>query len=164
MSERPSESETPPHPDVDTIRKLVKLMSRYDLSAIDLIDSNKSIRLRRRGADVQPVAATAIEPAAAPRAVTAAKSPAAVEPPVAEAESFVIRSPMVGTFYISSSPEAAPYVSVGSVIRTESTVCVIEAMKVFTEIPAGTSGTIAAVLVKNGQAVEFDQPLFRVSP
>jgi acetyl-CoA carboxylase biotin carboxyl carrier protein len=164
MSERPSESETPPHPDVDTIRKLVKLMSRYDLSAIDLIDSNKSIRLRRRGADVQPVAPVASEPAAAPRAVPAAKIPAQVEPPVAEAESFVIRSPMVGTFYSSSSPEAAPYVSVGSVVRPDTTVCVIEAMKVFTEIPAGTSGTIAAVLVKNGQAVEFDQPLFRVSP
>lgn len=164
MSERPSESETPPHPDVDTIRRLVKLMSRYDLSAIDLIDSNKSIRLRRRGADLQPVAVATSEPPIAPRAVPAAKIPAAVEPAVAETESFVIRSPMVGTFYSSSSPEAAPYVSVGSVVRTESTVCVIEAMKVFTEIPAGTSGTIAAVLVKNGQAVEFDQPLFRVSP
>ena len=70
---------------------------------------------------------------------------------------------MVGTFYTSSSPDAPAFVSVGSNIRKESTVCIIEAMKVFTEIPAGISGTIAEVMVKNGQAVEFGQPLFRLS-
>ena len=71
---------------------------------------------------------------------------------------------MVGTFYAASGPDAPPFVSVGSVVRPDTTVCVIEAMKVFTEIPAGLSGTITEVLVKNGQPVEFGQPMFRVNP
>jgi acetyl-CoA carboxylase biotin carboxyl carrier protein len=69
---------------------------------------------------------------------------------------------MVGTFYASSAPDAPPFVTAGSVVRADSTVCVIEAMKVFTDIPAGMAGTITEVLVKNGQPVEFDQPMFRV--
>ena len=76
----------------------------------------------------------------------------------------VIRSPMVGTYYASSAPDAPPFVSIGSAIQPDTTVCIIEAMKVFTDIPAGVSGTISEILVKNGQPVEFDQPLFRVIP
>ena len=79
-------------------------------------------------------------------------------------KTIVIESPMVGTYYSSSAPDAPPFVSVGSVVHPETTVCIIEAMKVFTDIPAGVSGTIAEILVKNGQAVEFGQPLFRVIP
>ena len=71
---------------------------------------------------------------------------------------------MVGTYYASSAPDAPPFVSVGSVVRPDTTVCIIEAMKVFTDIPAGVSGTITEILVKNGQSVEFGQPLFRVDP
>jgi acetyl-CoA carboxylase biotin carboxyl carrier protein len=71
---------------------------------------------------------------------------------------------MVGTYYASSSPEAPAFVSVGSTVRPDSTVCIIEAMKVFTEIPAGVSGAITDILVKSGQSVEFGQPLFRVNP
>jgi acetyl-CoA carboxylase biotin carboxyl carrier protein len=71
---------------------------------------------------------------------------------------------MVGTFYTSSSPDSPTLVNVGSTIRKESTVCIIEAMKVFTEIPAGMAGTITEVVVKNGQAVEYGQPLFRITP
>jgi acetyl-CoA carboxylase biotin carboxyl carrier protein len=71
---------------------------------------------------------------------------------------------MVGTFYSSSTPNAPPFVSVGSVVRPDTTVCIIEAMKVFTDIPAGLSGTISEVLVKNGQPVEYGQALYRVNP
>ena len=71
---------------------------------------------------------------------------------------------MVGTYYSSSAPDAPTFVSVGSVVQPSTIVCIIEAMKVFTDIPAGVSGTIAEILVKNGQAVEFGQPLFRVIP
>ena len=71
---------------------------------------------------------------------------------------------MVGTFYESPAPDANPYVTVGSTVRPDTTVCLIEAMKVFTEINSGVTGTIVEVLAKNGQAVEFDQPLFRVEP
>ena len=87
-------------------------------------------------------------------------------PPVgapAAAKGVVIESPMVGTYYASSGPDAPPFVSVGTAIRPDTTVCVIEAMKVFTDIPAGVSGTITEVLVKSGQSVEFGQALFRVS-
>ena len=79
-------------------------------------------------------------------------------------KTIVIESPMVGTYFSSSAPDVPPFVSVGSVVHAETIVCIIEAMKVFTDIPAGVSGTIAAILVKNGQAVEFGQPLFRLIP
>jgi acetyl-CoA carboxylase biotin carboxyl carrier protein len=71
---------------------------------------------------------------------------------------------MVGTYYASSAPDAPPFVTAGAAVRPDTTVCVIEAMKVFTDIPAGVSGTVTEILVKNGQSVEFGQPLFRVQP
>jgi len=71
---------------------------------------------------------------------------------------------MVGTYYASSAPDVPPYVTIGTAVQPDSTVCIIEAMKVFTDIPAGVAGSIAEILVKNGQAVEFDQPMFRVIP
>jgi acetyl-CoA carboxylase biotin carboxyl carrier protein len=151
---------------VRSIRHLVRLMKRYDLTAIDFIEGPTQIRLRRRG----PEAAVAYQPAPvtyAPPTLqappTASSAPAVPAAPAAPA-GIVIESPMVGTFYSSSSPDAPPFVNVGSAVRPDTTVCIIEAMKVFTDIPAGVSGTIAEVLVKNGQAVEFGQPLFRVIP
>lgn len=159
--------ENPTEPfDVRTIHQLVRMMKRYDLTAIDLLEGEKKIRLRRRGPELatpHPAtsqAATAYVPA--PQPVPMATAPAAAAP--APSTDLVIESPMVGTYYASSSPDALPYVSVGTVVRADSTVCVIEAMKVFTDIPAGVSGTITEVLVKNGQPVEFGQPLFRVRP
>lgn len=162
MAEHPPE--TPESPDVRTIRQLVRLMNRFDLTAIDLVNEQTKIRLRRGS---QPVA-TASVPTPAPIAPaytpTAPSPPAPNTPPAPTAdEAIYIRSPMVGTFYASPAPDAPAFVSVGSTVRAESTVCVIEAMKVFTDINAGLSGTIAEILVKNGQAVEFDQPLFRVT-
>ena len=147
--------------EVRTIHKLVRLMHQYDLTAVDLIDGGRTIRLRRGRAET----ASALGKPAATN--VAAPGPPAIEPePKAgpEAERPVIESPMVGTYYASNSPEAPPFVNVGTAVRPETIVCVIEAMKVFTEIPARVSGTIAEVLVKNGQPVEFGQPLFRVSP
>lgn len=146
-------------PDVRTIRQLVRLMQRYDLTAIDLGEGPGTIRLRRRGAAPLVGPAPASAPVLMPAAPTAS-SPA----PSKAAAGLAIDSPMVGTFYSASAPDAPPFVSVGSSIRADTTVCVIEAMKVFTDIPAGIAGTITEVLVKNGQAVEFGQPLFRVDP
>jgi acetyl-CoA carboxylase biotin carboxyl carrier protein len=164
MPDRPSDpSETP---DVRTIRHLVRLMQRYDLTAIDLGEGPSRIRLRRRGAEAAPAPAAPAPAAVPPPPGPVVGVPAPPAPAPAAAEPLagaLIRSPMVGTFYASSSPEAPPFVTVGSAVRPETTVCIIEAMKVFTDIPAGVGGTIAEVLVKNGQPVEFDQPLFRVS-
>jgi acetyl-CoA carboxylase biotin carboxyl carrier protein len=157
--DKPSESNR--FPDVRTIRYLVRLMQRYDLTAIDLSEGSTKIRLRR-GAEFVPAATGAL----APQATNAVQAPTPVStaPPPQQAAATFIESPMVGTFYAASAPEAPPFVSVGSQVRTDTIVCVIEAMKVFTEIPAGVSGTVVEVLVKNGQSVEFGQRLFRVEP
>lgn len=159
MAENPPE--TSDSPDVRTIRQLVRLMHRFDLTAIDLVNEQTKIRLRRGSLAVAP-ATTAAPPPPAPAPVARNEAAAPPSEPAAD-EGTYIRSPMVGTFYASPAPDAPAFVSVGSAVRPESTVCVIEAMKVFTDINAGLSGTIAEVLVKNGQAVEFDQPLFRVT-
>jgi acetyl-CoA carboxylase biotin carboxyl carrier protein len=168
MPEPEKNAETPEFEPVDVraIRHLVRLMKRYDLTAIDFIEGSTQIRLRRRGPEAaiayQP---TTVAPVAPPPALTT--SPLAAPPPAAAPAApagIVIESPMVGTFYASSSPDSPPFVNVGSTVRPDATVCIIEAMKVFTDIPAGVSGTIAEILVKSGQTVEFGQPLFRVIP
>ncbi len=165
-----SEAESVPSPvpessDVRTIRQLVRLMAHYDLTAIDLGEGPRRIRLRRRGAEpVLPAQASpmAAAPLAPPNPGPAAALPSA--PEKAEARGVFIESPMVGTFYAAGAPDAPPFVTVGSVVRADTPVCIIEAMKVFTDIPAGLAGTIIEVLVKNGQPVEFGQPLFRIEP
>jgi acetyl-CoA carboxylase biotin carboxyl carrier protein len=174
MPEPEKNAETPkPPPDpspepegVRAIRHLVRLMKRYDLTAIDFLEGPTQIRLRRRGPEpsiAYQVAPTPYIPPTSPMVAPAAPTPAT---PSAQAapKGIVIESPMVGTFYSSSSPESPPYVNVGSAVRPDTTVCIIEAMKVFTDIPAGVAGTIAEILVKSGQTVEYGQPLFRLNP
>jgi acetyl-CoA carboxylase biotin carboxyl carrier protein len=157
--------------DVQRIHYLVRLMKRYDLTDLNISDRHVQIRLKRRGPE--PAASLlhppATLPSPAPHIPSAAAqppgpAPARTEPPAAGLPTVVIRSPMVGTYYASSAPDAPPFIAIGSAIQPDSTVCIIEAMKVFTDIPAGVSGTISEILVKNGQPVEFDQPLFRVIP
>jgi acetyl-CoA carboxylase biotin carboxyl carrier protein len=173
MPENPSES-IPPL-DARNIHQLVRLMKKYDLTAIDLVDGPTKIRLRRQGTDSGPVPSggwTAMPVAPSPTPVATAPPTAAQPAPTPAtpppSTDMVVESPMVGTFYSSPAPDAPPFVSVGSVVNHDTTVCVIEAMKVFTDIPAGipagTSGTITEVLVKSGQPVEFGQALFRVRP
>ena len=161
MPENPSES--PEAENVRAIRQLVRLMKRYDLTAIDFVEGSTQIRLRRRGPET-----TASAPAYGPRPpqpIASAPATTALPPPAPAAPGGVmIESPMVGTYYASSSPDAPPFVSVGSQVRADSTVCVIEAMKVFTDIPAGVNGTITEILVKSGQPVEYGQAMFRVNP
>jgi len=143
--------------DVKQIRRLIELMKKHDLSEIDLKQADQRVRIKR-GSDDEPRVA-----AAPPRAAEPAPAPAA-EPKAADSGHAVITSPMVGTFYRASSPEAAPFIKVGDRIGPESTVCIIEAMKVFNEIPAGVSGQVVAILVENGAPIEFGQPLVKVDP
>lgn len=147
--------------DVRRVRRLVTLMNEHDLSEIDLRQGEQRVRLRRGGD--QPVYAAVpapAQPAAAPAPAPAASQAAEAPAPAAAPAGKTIDSPMVGTFYLSSSPESAAFVKVGDQIGADTTICIIEAMKVFNEIPAETSGKIAAILVENGAAVEFGQPLF----
>ena len=158
-------STTEPEPmDVRAIRHLVRLMKRYDLTAIDFIEGPTQIRLRRRGPEAQfaypPQVAATHAPPPPPALPTAPPAPSTPAAPLG----IVIESPMVGTFYSSSSPDSPPFVNVGSTVRPDTTVCIIEAMKVFTDIPSGVAGTITEILVKSGQTVEFGQPLFRLNP
>ena len=156
--------------DVRKIRRLVELMKEHELNEIDLRQEDMRIQLRRGGSPY-PVEATGQAgaqmpvpsgpPAPAPAApVKPAAAPASVE--AKEEKLTVIKSPIVGTFYAASDPESPPYVKIGDHVGPETTVCIVEAMKVFNEIPAEVSGKIVAVLVENGEPVEFGQPMFKV--
>lgn len=139
-------------------------MNEHDLSEIDLRQGSQRVRLRR-GADQPVFAATPAyapaAPAPAPQAAPSAPTASSAAPAAAPAGK-TINSPMVGTFYLSSSPDTAPFIKIGDQVGPDTTICIIEAMKVFNEIPAETSGKITAVLVENGMPVEFGQPLFRI--
>jgi acetyl-CoA carboxylase biotin carboxyl carrier protein len=148
--------------DVKKVRRLIELMKEHDLSELDLKQADNRVRIRR-GGEVVAYTAPAVA-AARPAAASPAAEPAASAPSAAEARMLVIKSPMVGTFYRASGPDAAAFVKVGDRIGPEKTVCIVEAMKVFNEIPAGVSGQVVAILVENGAPVEFGQPLIKVDP
>jgi len=142
--------------DLESLRQLLALMSEHDLAELEIEQEDMAVRLRK---------AVAAAPAAvAPAAAAPAAGAAAQAAPTAKENLPSVNSPMVGTFYASQSPEAAPLVKIGDHVAEDTVVCVIEAMKVFNEIRAEMSGTIEKVLVKNAEAVEFGQPMFVVRP
>ncbi len=147
--------------DVRKVRRLVVLMKEHDLSELEIQQGETRIQLRRGAAPNLSVGAT---PVALPAAPAPAPEPAAKaeEAPPSEANMAIIRSPMVGTFYAAPDPESPPYVKVGDHVGPETTVCTVEAMKVFNQIPAEVTGKIVAMLIDNGETVEFNQPLFKV--
>jgi acetyl-CoA carboxylase biotin carboxyl carrier protein len=159
----PGPSSGPDIFDVRKIRRLVELMQEHDLAEIDLRQGETRIQLRRGGVPLPPAPAPA-QAAAAPAAAEPAKAAAgdASGQTPGEDQVAVIRSPMVGTFYAAPDPESPPFVKVGDPVGPETTVCIVEAMKVFNEIPAEVAGKIVAVLVENGEPVEFGQPMFKV--
>lgn len=146
--------------DVRKIRRLVELMNGHDLAEIDLRDGDLRIRLRKHR---EPVVVSSAPPAHyQPEHRPSQAAPAAPPARANEDHLAVIKSIMVGTFFATPSPEAGPFVKVGDPVGPDTTVCIIEAMKVFNEIPAGVSGKIVSVLVESGDPVEFGQPLFKV--
>ncbi|MBN1909039.1 MAG: acetyl-CoA carboxylase biotin carboxyl carrier protein [Pirellulales bacterium] len=158
-----SSSNKPDIFDVRKIRRLVELMKEHELSEIDLRQEGTRVQIRRGvAAPTGPVGppVVSVQPAASPSPAPAAGTP--TPSPAADKNIAQITSPIVGTFYSASDPDAQPYVKVGDHVGPDTTVCLIEAMKVFNEIPAQTSGKIIAVLVKNGDPVEYGQPLFKV--
>jgi len=151
--------------DVKKVRKFIELMNEHDLAEIDLRQNDQRIRLRRGPEAVSFAAMPSVSAAPLPAAPASGGSERrAVEAPADDSKAAYIRSPMVGTFYSASNPESPAFVKVGDHVGPDTTVCIIEAMKVFNEIPAECSGRIAAVMAKNGDAIEFNQPLFRVEP
>ena len=151
--------------DLDKLKQLVEMMESHGLTEVHLRRGDEQWRLRR-GPEVVQIPQQYALPAAAPMAAApaAAAPSAAPAAPAADAGLIDIKSPTVGTFYAAPSPGEPPFVSVGSVVTPETIVCLLEAMKVFNQIPAEVSGTITAILVKSGDAIEFGQPLFRVKP
>ena len=147
--------------DLETVRQLATLMSEHELAELEVEQEDMVVRLRKTGAPAP--AAVSLVPVAAPLAA-AAPAPAAAPAGARKEDLPAILSPMVGTFYVASGPDAAPYVKEGDHVSEDTVVCTIEAMKVFNEIRAETTGTIEAILVKNAQAVEFGQRLFVVRP
>ena len=153
--------------DIEQIRKLAELMEEHDLTEIDLNELSHRIRLKRgfngvvTSANMPPanfVAPAAPAPAAPQQ--EAASSDAAEN----DANIVLIKSPMVGTFYSRPSPEAESFAKVGDNVSAETTVCIIEAMKLFNEIESEVSGKVVKILVDDASPVEFDQPLFLVDP
>jgi acetyl-CoA carboxylase biotin carboxyl carrier protein len=155
--------------DLKTLKQLLKLMADNDLVELDLEGEGEKVRLKRRGGTPEVQYLTAGHaPSFAPAVAgghNSSSAPAAAgsAAPAADA-GLAIKSPMVGTFYLASSPDAAPFVAVGDRVGAETVVCIIEAMKVFNEIKAEVAGVIEKVLIENGQPVEFGQPLFLVKP
>ena len=157
--------------DIRKLKELVRLMTASDLTELDLRDKDEQVTIRRASPQVAPQvihAAPVIHqaPVAAPAAAPApsAAPAAAAAAPAADEGLVAIESPMVGTYYASPSPDKPPFVSVGGQVGPNSVVCLVEAMKIFNEIKAERSGTVAKVLVQSGQAVEFGQPLFMIKP
>ena len=151
--------------DPDKFRKLLQLMEKYGVTEVNLQNDEESWKVRRgpRQVAYAPASVPAEYIPAAPAAVpaTPAAAPAAAAPAPA---GITINAPTVGTFYSRPSPDDPAFVSVGSVVKPDTVVCIIEAMKVFNQIQAEKSGRIVEILVQNGDAVGFGQPLFRLEP
>ena len=154
--------------DIRKIRRLVELMNEHELAEIDLRQGEHRIRLRKGHGPLSLGGPSASGGATHP-APTAGAAPVPAEPPrpatddrSADENVKYVTSPMVGTFYVAPNPEAAPLIQVGDRVGPDTTVCIIEAMKVFNEIQAECSGTVAAVLVENGEPIEFGQKLFKI--
>lgn len=155
--------------DIRKVKKLIELLEESNLTEIEIVEGEESVRLSRgsNAAPMQahyamppPMAAAPPQPAPAPAAAPAASEASAPAPANDMPEGEVLRSPMVGTYYSSPSPDADPFVSLGQKVSEGETLCIIEAMKMFNQIEAESSGTVVAILAESGQPVEFDQPLF----
>lgn len=143
--------------DTDLVRELAAMLNETGLSEIEVEDGERKIRVSRMMTAVAApmMAAAAAAPASAPAAAAAPSAPAI--------SANAMKSPMVGTAYLSPEPDAAPFVSVGQQVKAGETVLIIEAMKVMNPIVAATSGTVTEILVESGQPVEFDQPLLVIA-
>ncbi len=164
MSSKPEHDSGGSPFDLDRLRELIELMEKHGLTEINLKRGEERWQLRRGPQDLMQMlpATTGV-----PLAVPAATVPTAAEPapvPQPADNTIEIKSPTVGTFYAAASPDDPPFVKVGSKVQADTIVCLVEAMKVFNQIPADVSGTITEILVKNGESVEFGQSLFRVMP
>ncbi len=147
--------------DIRKVKKLIELLEESQLAELEIHEGEESVRLARysQSAPVMQQAIAAPTPVAAP---AAAAAPTSAEAPAAVSSGHDVLSPMVGTFYRSSSPEAAPFIDIGTQVNVGDTICIIEAMKMMNQIEADKAGRIKAIHVNNGEAIEFDQALVTI--
>ena len=147
--------------DIRKIKKLLELVEESGITELEVQEEEGTVRISRAAPAVAPAAiqyaAAPVAPAVAPAVAPVAAAPA--EAPVAEISGHQVRSPMVGTFYRSPSPEAKAFVDVGQTVKVGDALCIVEAMKMMNRIEADKAGVVKAILVNDGEAVEFDQPL-----
>ena len=149
--------------DLRKLKTLIDLVSESNVSELEITEAEGKVRIvKASGVPMMMHSQGMTAPAAAmPAQAPAVSVPvASVEAPTAEAAGHAVKSPMVGTFYRSSSPGSSPFVEIGSVIKAGDTICIVEAMKILNEIECDKSGTVMRILSDNGQAVEYGQPLF----
>ena len=156
--------------DIRKVKKLIELLEESNIDEIEIKEGEESVRISRNSAQTvisspaayaAPIAAPA--PAApAPAPAAAAPEPAAAEPAAPATSGHTVKSPMVGTFYRAPSPTSPNFAEVGQTVKVGDVICIVEAMKMMNQIEADKAGTIEAILVENGEPVEFDQPLFSI--
>jgi acetyl-CoA carboxylase biotin carboxyl carrier protein len=152
--------------DIRKVKKLIELLEESNIGEIEIKEGEESVRISRYGNQpAAPVAYAAPAPVAPASAPAPAAAPAAevAAPAAAPVADNAVLSPMVGTFYRSPSPEAPSFVEVGQTVRVGDVLCIVEAMKMMNQIEADRAGTVTAIHVENGEAVEFDQPLISIS-
>lgn len=150
--------------DVEHIEQIIQLMERHNLSEVNLQQGDEKIKLSRGSAAPVPMAAPVAPPSGAtplapPAPAPVHQAPAAADPP---GNSVTINAPMVGTFYCRANPDSEPFVKIGDRVSEDTIVCIVEAMKVFNEIPAECKGKIVEILVDDQEPVDFGKPMFRV--
>jgi acetyl-CoA carboxylase biotin carboxyl carrier protein len=147
--------------DIRKIKKLIDLIQESDVAEIEIKEGEESVRISRASATAPIMMASPAmqQYAPAPLAAAPVAAPATIEAPAAANFDKAVKSPMVGTFYRSSSPESASFVEVGQSVAAGDVICIIEAMKMFNQIESDRSGTVKAILVENGNPVEFGEPL-----
>jgi len=149
--------------DIRKIKKLIELVEESGITELEVQEEEGTVRISRAAPVAAPAAiqyaAAPVAPVAAPAAAPAPAAAAPTEAPAAEVSGHQVRSPMVGTFYRSPSPEAKAFVEVGQTVKVGDALCIVEAMKMMNRIEADKAGVVKAILVNDGEAVEFDQPL-----
>ncbi len=145
--------------DLRKLKKLIDLVQESGIAELEITEGEEKVKIVKGGGVNVSAAPPPAAPAAPPPAAAESRPPAPAEPEPGQ-EGPVVKAPMVGTFYRSPSPDAKPFVEVGQAVKEGDTICIIEAMKLMNEIEADASGVVKAILVENGQPVEYGQPLF----
>ena len=145
--------------DIRKVKKLIELIEQSDVEEIEINEGEESVRISRRS-NQTPMAPQYFAAPPAPTAAAPAPETTSITPEPTPPAGHSVRSPMVGTFYRAASPGSEPFVQIGSVVKAGDTLCIIEAMKLLNEIETDRAGTVIAILVENGEPVEYGEPLF----